>query len=400
MILRVVFICAVIAATALYSDSSAATSAGPCVSTESHYDVPLPGHPFSVQEMPSGDVAFASVNSGSPRQDTGIGILRCVAGRFTFSRLIHLEPQPTGLALTHDGKLLVVADDGFIVFIDTAKALSGKDAIAGYMQGAEGSVEDNDAGAVYAAVSPDDRFAFVSEENAGTITVIDLAKANRLRYSRAAVVGDIEVANAPIALSFSNDGKSLFATSEAALRRYGWPPACRPEGSPPDAKLERPAGVIFAIDVAKAESAPKTAVIAKIPGDCSPVRMSLSPDGATAWVSNRASNSVSSISTEKLLAGDTAALGAPIAVGSNPVAIAATRDGKYVLAGNTNRFGDGGTGPGTVSVVDAASKQVVGLLRVGEFPREFSRGTGTTLFLANNRSDTITVFDEARITAR
>jgi len=374
-----------------------ATAKGACMASEARYDIPLPGHPFSVQEMPSGVVAFVSINSGNPNQSNGIGVLRCSNGHFTFSHLIRLEPQPTGMALTRAGSLLVVADDGFIVFVDPAKAIAGEDAIVGYMQGAEGSVEDNDAGAVYVAISPDDRFAFISEESAGTITVVDLAKAREVQYSRRAIVGDIDVANAPIALNLSNDGKFLFTTTEEGRRSFGWPNVCRPEGSPQGTKPNHLPGAIFAIDVAKAESNPRDAIVAKIPGGCAPVRMSLSADGLTAWVSNRGANSVSPISTSKLLAGDQTALGAPIAVGSNPVAIAATRDGKYVLVGNTNRFGAGGTAAGTVSIIDTNSRSVIGTLQVGEFPREFSHGVGSTLFLANNRSDTLTVFDESRL---
>ncbi|HET6276704.1 MAG TPA: hypothetical protein VFE16_12310 [Candidatus Cybelea sp.] len=299
--------------------------------------------------------------------------------------------------MTHDRKLLIVADDGFTVFVSTRAALAGEPAIVGYLQDLPGDVEDNDPGEVNVNVSPDDRFAFVSDEQNLTITVIDLSKARGNRFSRDAIVGQIPVANAPIALTFSRDGRYLFTTSEIARRAYGWPKICRPEGAPQTDPPTNPAGAIITIDVQKAESDPEHSIVSEEPADCSPVRMSMSPDGATLWVSNRASNTVTEFTTEALIARSEHARIATIAVGSNPVPILASRDGRYVLVGETNRFGPGGTGAGVIAVIDATSKKVVGSIPVGTFPREFSYGVGATIFLANYRSNSLTIFDAARI---
>jgi DNA-binding beta-propeller fold protein YncE len=83
-----------------------------------------------------------------------------------------------------------------------------------------------------------------------------------------------------------------------------------------------------------------------------------------------------------------------ITVGSNPVPVAVTRDGRYVLIGITNRFGSGGTTAGRIVVVDNHTARIVGSIPVGKFPRDFSYGRAPTLFLSNNRSDSITVFNE------
>jgi DNA-binding beta-propeller fold protein YncE len=172
---------------------------------------------------------------------------------------------------------------------------------------------------------------------------------------------------------------------------------CRFEGAPPDAKPELPAGALFSIDVATAETNPANAVKGKVPGECAPVRLSLAPDGHAAWVSNRGSNSVTLFDVAKIDRGDASAKTASIAVGSNPVAITATNDGRYVLVGLTNRFGSGGTKNGSLAVIDAHTNSVVGTIPSGLFPREFSHGAGTTIFLSNNRSDSVTVYDERRI---
>jgi YVTN family beta-propeller protein len=301
------------------------------------------------------------------------------------------------MVMTHDGKLLVVANEGFVTFIDTAAAIAAKPAIVGSIQDLEGDSEDNDPASVYTNVSSDDRYVFVSDEANLTITVIDLAKARRTGFSRSAIVGTIPVANAPIALNFSRDNRYLFTTSEVGRKAYKWPVVCKPEGSPAGTAPDRPAGAIITVDLTKAETTPDSSVVSKIPSDCSPVRMALSPDGATAWVTNRASNTVTAFDTAKLTAGDASARIATIRVGSNPVGIGVTSDGRYVLAGNTNRFGTGGTNGGTISVIDTTTRDVVGTLPAGLFPREFSRGNGTALFLANYRSNTITVFDSSRL---
>jgi YVTN family beta-propeller protein len=369
-----------------------------CSAGVARYDVAVPGHPFSVAATADGRSAFVSINSANPSSSTGIGVLLCVGGRFQYQHMVPLEPQPTGLALTHDGKLLVAADDGFVTFVDTDAALAGKPAIVGYVQDLAGDPEDNDPGSVYVNVSPDDRFVFVSDEQNLTITVIDLAKARRDGFNRGAIVGTVPVGNAPIALTFSPDGRYLYTTSEIGRRAYGWPASCRVEGSPSTNPATIPPGAVITIDATKAGIDPANAVVSKVASDCSPVRLTLSPDGATIWVSNRASNTVTVFSTENLISNPTRARVATIAVGSNPVAIAVTRDGRYVLVGNSNRFGAGGTtGGGTVSIIDAGSKTVAGTITVGAFPREFSRGAGTTLFLSNNRSNTLTVFDESRV---
>jgi YVTN family beta-propeller protein len=380
------------------AQADSAPAAQGCHSNVARYDVSVPAHPFSVVQSRDGTYAFVSLLSSSPTSPTGVGVLKCAGGRYRYSHLVRFEASPAGMAITHDGKLLVVANEGFVTFIDTAAAVAAKPAIVGSIQDLEGDPEDNDPGSVYTNVSSDDHYVFVSDEQNLTITVIDLVKARAGGFSRSAIVGTIPVANAPVALNFSRDNRYLFTTSEVARKAYKWPTICKPEGSPAGTAPDRPAGAIITVDVAKAETTPDRSVVSKIPSDCSPVRMALSPDGTTAWVTNRGSNTVTAFDTAKLIAGDASARTATIPVGSNPVAIAATSDGRYVLTGNTNRFSSGGTTGGSISVIDTATKTVVGTLPAGLFPREFSHGNGTTLFLANYRSNLITVFDSSRLT--
>jgi DNA-binding beta-propeller fold protein YncE len=77
--------------------------------------------------------------------------------------------------------------------------------------------------------------------------------------------------------------------------------------------------------------------------------------------------------------------------------------GKKVVVGNSNRFA-GGTGPQTLSVLDAAKMEqpgadaALGTIPSGAFPREFSvSADGHTLFLANAGSNSLQVMDIDRL---
>jgi DNA-binding beta-propeller fold protein YncE len=377
--------------------AAASPEAHACATSVPRYDVAVPGHPFGSVQSIDGSTLFVGIVGTKPDRPNGIAVLRCTGGRYRFTHLSTLEPQPAGMVGTHDGKLLIVADDAFVAFIDQQRALDGEPALIGYFQDVEGDPEDNDAGSVHVNVSPDDRYVFVADESNRTITVIDLAKARSTGFSRAAIVGQIPVADAPIAVVFSPDAKYLFSTSEMALKSDRFAAACRHEGAGAGAAIALPPGVIFAIDVARAETDPAQAVVGRIPGACSPVRMAIAPDGRTVYVTNRNSNSVTAYSTAVLVAGRANALTSTVPVGPGPVAIAATADGRYVLAASANRFAPSGPPNGTISVISTKTMTVVGTIPTGVFPREFSSGAGSMLFLANNRSDTITVFDTSRM---
>jgi 6-phosphogluconolactonase (cycloisomerase 2 family) len=366
-----------------------------CRAGVARYDVAVPADPASIAVSSDGRSAFVALFSANPASPNGIGVLECSQGRYRLVGVVALESQPFGIALTHDQQLLLVADDGFVAFLSAPSALHGRPALLGYLQDDPGDVEDNDPASIYVNVTPDDRYAFVSDEADATITVIDLRQARRDGFSRAAIVGKIPVGYAPIALTFSRDGRYLLTTSEDAPPGYDWPNACHQEGARASAARPRPAGAVITIDVAKAEADPKNAVVGRARADCSPVRLSLSPDGATAWVTNRESGTLIAFSAAQLIAGSADARLATIAVGSNPVPVAITPDGRYVLVGTTNRFGAGGAIPGKLVVVDAARKRVIGEIPVGRFPRELAVGADN-VFLSNNRSDTITIFDASR----
>jgi YVTN family beta-propeller protein len=372
---------------------NAPPSGSRCVTQSDTYDISVPGSPIAA--VPSGDeqTLFVSLISSNPTQQNGIGIVRCVGGRYKFDRTIALESQPSISTLSRDGKTLIVPDDGFIVFLDALRELApSANAIAGYI----GDLPNHDDGALYAMVSPDDRYAFVTEEQSGTLRVIDLQRVRASGATRDAIVSELLIGNAPTGLELSKDGKYLFATVQSALRRYNYPQTCKPESAMRGGS-EAP-GAIVTIDVAKAANDPEHAVVSNVPAGCHPVRAAISPDGSTLWVTARKDNAALAFSTEKLIADDPNAQTAVVPVGPAPVPVIVTPDGRYVLVGNSNRFGEGAGGNQSVVAIDTKTRAVVGQIPVGQFPRQFSvTKSGSTIFLCNFGSNTITVIDPAAI---
>jgi DNA-binding beta-propeller fold protein YncE len=102
--------------------------------------------------------------------------------------------------------------------------------------------------------------------------------------------------------------------------------------------------------------------------------------------------------------GDTAAaLVARIPVGTAPVGIAVTPDGRRVLVTNSNRFAFDANDRQSVSVIDAArvgegAAAKVGEIPAGAFPRELRlHPDGRTVVLTNFASQTVQLVDLARL---
>jgi serine/threonine-protein kinase len=113
------------------------------------------------------------------------------------------------------------------------------------------------------------------------------------------------------------------------------------------------AGAVLVVQLASAASAPFTTVASLTTGKM-PAEIALSPDGATAYVTNQGSGTVSVIDT---LTGR--AVVDPIPVGEKPnsVAVAAGGARAYVTS----------TGAGTLSVIDTATNRVTTVVPVGGF---------------------------------
>ena len=361
--------------------------------------VSLPGHPFSTISSNDGCWLFVSLTSANPKSANGVALLSRSKGQITLKKVFPVEAGPTGMVLTHDGKLLIVADDDYVVFMDITRMITDKgDPILGY-------IRDGDfPGSVYVNVTADDRFLFVSDENVQTITVINLQKARSEGFSDNAKVGKIPVGIAPIALTFSPDQRWLYSTSQIAHKSFGWPSECKPEGADPaTVKPENPRGAIIVIDVARAESDPANSVVSRVPAGCSPVRMAISPAGDRVFVTARNSNALLTFDTTALRSDAEHALIGTVPVGNAPVGVAVVNDGKLAFVTNSNRFSSNRTARQTLTVIDATKvssgqSAVIGTIPTGVFPREFGQTPdGRTLFVANYNSNELQVIDLSRL---
>ncbi|HEY1753758.1 MAG TPA: hypothetical protein VGG72_00065 [Bryobacteraceae bacterium] len=214
-----------IAAQAQSADCNA-SAASPSVT------IALPSNPFTAVPSHDGCWVFVSLTGRA-----GIAVLKRSGGAVELARVAPLTSAPTGIVLTHDGKLLIAAADNAVVFLDVQRLTSGVgDPVLGSFSDGPNSES------IYANVTADDKLLFVSEERAQSITVIDLERARATGFKADAIKGKIPTGLAPIALTFSPDGKWLYTTSQLALPAWGWPAACKPEGSPAGSPIVNPEG--------------------------------------------------------------------------------------------------------------------------------------------------------------
>ena len=369
--------------------------------------VNLPGSPFQAISTPDGCWLFASLaNGSSSHPEAGLAVLQRAGGKVSLERTLPAKrllakAAVLGMVLTHDGKLLIATTDTGVAFLDVDKLISGKGAAL------LGEFSDGpNAASIYVNVTADDHFAFVSDESQSTITVVDLAKARTNGYSISSIVGRIPTGIAPIALTFSPDGRLLYSSSEIAMDSWGWRSTCpleEPQPSKPD--LRQPEGAILVIDVAKAETTPESSVVAKVPAGCVPVRLVLSPDGKRAYVSLRDENALAVFDSGKLVSDPAHAQIARVPVGTAPVGVAVVNSGKSILVTNSNRFAGGASDDQSVNIVSdqliaTPDRAVVGQIPAGAFPRELDvTSDGRTLLLTNFNSGTLELVDLTRLAA-
>jgi sugar lactone lactonase YvrE len=339
----------------------------------------VPGQPTAVVGTANGRWAFASVSTASG----GAAVAVMALGQ-TPPRLVRLVSLPAtlingfGMAMTHDGRLLVVA--GF-----TAIAVLSVQALEdGAHDPLVGVLDDNGDGYFEVAVSGDDRYVFVTDETTGGVSVFDLATALEHGFSAPGVaVGIVSLAYGAVGIAMSPDGQQLYVTT-MGVGAFG------------------PHGRLWVIDTARAESgADGSAVLAHVPAGCEPLRVAVSPDGRTVWVTALESDVLLAFSTADLEADPSKALKAVVRVGFEPIGLLLLDRGRVALVGNSDRFlvaGNGSAQPQTVSVVNTAAAlahrpALIGVVRAGVFPRDitFDQATGRVL-LANFGSDTVEEF--------
>jgi DNA-binding beta-propeller fold protein YncE len=391
MSLRCLALCAVFACLAASAQTTGcnANNASPSLT------ISLPDHPFGVAVTADGCTVFASLGPGGK-----IAVLKRSDGQISLTRTLTTKAQSAlGMVLTKDGKTLVVAARDRVVFLDVQRAISGAgNAILGSFS------DGRNAGSVEANLTPDEKLLFVSDELQRGITVVDFARARTNGFHESSMTGSIPTGASPIALLFSQDGKWLYTTTQAAPPAWNWPKACKPERAQvPNPPLVNSEGAVVVVDVAKAATDPAGSVAARIPAGCSPVRLALSPDGNRLYATARNQNAVLAFDTSKFLTDAAHARLGTATVGESPVPIAVVKNGSRIVVGNSNRFGHAGE-TSELMVLDAAriegndASAQLGTMPSGSFPREMAiTSDGKTLLLTNYNSKSLQAIDLTRL---
>lgn len=329
----------------------------PTIQNVSSANVSIPGSPFGVAATADGHWSFVTSSNA-------VEVLSNRALALVVSGSVAVPGDPTGEQLTHDGSYLLVADDSGAEVIDVARAESGApNPIVGMLSSPAGS------GAIEVALSPDDRFAFVTLETSESLAVFDLQDALAHDFGPADFVGDVPLGVAPVGVTVSLDGRWIYATSESATSLSS-------------------AGTLTAIDLNRAETNPPSAVAVTVTAGCSPVRVITSADGSILWVAARGSDALLAFSATKLLSDPGHALEAQLRVGEAPVGLALVREGRWMVVADSNRFSAKGA-VSNLAVVDTGAAlddrpALVGTIPTGLFPREMALIPDTNTLLVTN----------------
>jgi len=369
------------------------TEAGACnqPTAEPVVDVNLPGHPFMALATPDGCWIFASMQQGRPPLQPGVAVVQRTHGKVTLAHTVPLDDS-VGMALSHDGRLLMVTNGDYVDFLDVERLKSGQgNPKLGRIYGGPGSKEDN------VNVTPDDRFLFVSDHAIPkeTASVYRLDKARAAGFKGDFKVGAIHVGREVLAITFSRDQRYVYIVAEQAGADTTWSAAC-PQNPPVKKPVE---GVLSVIDVKRAETDPANSIVAKIKAGCVATRLEVSPKGDRVYVTARADDALVVLDATKFLTDPDHAKITTVPVGKSPTGVSLMDDGKKVIVTNIGTADE----PQSLTVIDAAkvtsgAAAIIGTIPVGSGPRDASvTKDGRTLFVPNFNSRTLRVIDLARL---
>lgn len=353
-----------------------------------------PGSPFASVSSADGRFLFISV-SGPKR---GVAVYRRNGQAFAQFNFVHVASAGAfGLALSPDGRTLLVADGDGIGIIDAGEAEA---------RGRQTPLQVADGvhpGTIEVVITSDSKYAFASDENSASISVVRLAKRADGRVGGIRV-GAIRVDSTPVGLAVSPDDRFLYVTSEIASLSTraagdGDPRLSRSNCTQGSYSAAMPNGVVTVIDASRAENEQSDSVVSRVASGCSPVRIVLARDGDTAWVTVRGDNRIFAFDTKMLQANPARALVASVAVGPAPVGLALLVDGAFLVVASSNRFSHGV--PSDIWLLRLRpTPGVVSRVPAGTFPRELSVSVdGATLFLTNFDSGNVMVFDVGKLIA-
>ena len=333
----------------------------------------VPGSPFGVAVTTGGRFAFVDLIDGRVR------VYSLAGGRPRAIRTISVGGEAVGCSLTQDGRLLLIADGQGATVVDVARAETGApDPVLGSLRPPV-SAHLRAAGAIETNSSSDGRYVFVSLEYGtpdGAVAVYDLGDDRHPRFGPDDWVGSAPLGQEVVGSALSPSGTQLYVTSEVAATAGTGQAALKHDGT------------LSVLNVARLEHTPARAVIATVPAGLQPVRDAVSPDGATVWVTARASNRLLAFSAHRLTSNPAHAQIGATKVGTAPVGLALLDSGRRALVADSDRFNAAGA-HSALTVVNTSRALAhrsanVATLRAGGFPREIAIDPHDNVALVTN----------------
>jgi DNA-binding beta-propeller fold protein YncE len=239
-----------------------------------------------------------------------------------------------------------------------------------------------DASAV--AISPDNRWAFVTLRNSNKLAVFNMAKALTSGQTQPGVfVGTITLGINPGGMAVSPDGLWLYVASGAKTHTAAFGPS---------------EGLISVLSVPKLETKPSSALVKQTAAGCGATDVTISPDGTTVWVTAQSSNALLGFSAAKLRTDPAHALTASVPVGQTPTGVIAVNGGKTLVVADSNL--NGLPGADNLAVVDAeravaGKPALTGYIASGKTPVAFAQAAfdQNSLYVSEGGAAQIRVLD-------
>ena len=323
--------------------------------------VQVGGSPFDVVVTPN-HFGFVSLRKGNP-----LVVMNTTQFAPTIVQNVPLA-NPEGEVITHNQQYLLVAGDSGLTVFRVSDLEAGSSAPLGSLTSPSGN------GALEVVTSPDDKFAFVANQNSGNVGVFNLQKALTSGFGPGDFVGMIPVKSDPTGIAASPNGQYLYVVSGLA-----------------STALQSGMGTLAIIDMRKAETSPGSSVVKTDPAGCGPARVITSADGSDVWVTAGGGNTLEAFSASKLLSDPKHALIARVAVGQIPLGLALVNNGTRMVVADSNRDNVGGSTAdlAVINVADALAGKpaVIGTIKSGAAPRQFAlEPNGKTLLVTNTGS--------------
>jgi DNA-binding beta-propeller fold protein YncE len=307
----------------------------------------LPARPFAVAVAPDGSRAFVSM----PRPDARGLLVLSPGAPWRLDRVLWVDPAivPRGLTMDRAGRYLLAANSAGGVIVAQADALA-----AGAPDPLVLALDSPSTGSMQVMLDPDDRFAYVTDEDTATLSVFDFEGSLRSPAPHGRLLGQVRVPPRPVGLAQTPDGVHVLVSSQGSGER----------------------GMLSVLSAHELARDPARAAVASVPAGCQPVRVAIASE--TVWVTARGSNSVLAFDLERLTAGSARPLRAVVRVGAAPVGLALLNRGATVVVANSNRYGRDAEQAQTLAVIDADAamkgrRALQGSVPAGAFPRELAR---------------------------